>query len=585
MAAKQIPELVVKVTSAVGLELPDKVQIKEGIAKDVIVAVKTKNAQPKRQKTQAASHQDGTLVWQHELVFRNFSRTAELQFTVQHRNTVLAKGAYLLPTLPIEDYQESVTVSLTPRGSLAVHLQYRIGHPLFESPLQEVTNREATKVPILVQKCCSAVEEHGGTHEGLYRVSGSHSAVVSLQARFEANPHTVTFTEEELRHITSITSLLKRYLQSLPEPLLTNERQASFIAAVAKEPVEDAKAEVNQLLRELPSPQYRTIVYLLNHMQKMLTYKSTTLMDVDNFATVFGPAMTRLSPADMAAYADNAKLLTEMRKPEAGNNVVKFLLKHPEVVQQVEARRDTSTTSFDLSQSQLPSEWSDDDSLDHTVPADLYAMPHKVRPGHVWAQSTRSPTRRRSSPAYNCLTTPPPSTAADTPDSPYASVQELESPVSQSVSFATLIASPARTPTPQAKTLHFGKTALAEFLAHSTEQHLDHTGLRVLSLRKGVLITPREATTALQLHGNGHSLDWGQFRQWWGQHSSKLSNEAKTLLKRALELFQAHGMQQGTLTPMQWRTCCQRSGVGANNCSSDVSWEDALQHLIQQKFL
>ena len=40
MAAKQIPELVVKVTSAKGLRLPDKVQIKDGKTKDVIVTVK-----------------------------------------------------------------------------------------------------------------------------------------------------------------------------------------------------------------------------------------------------------------------------------------------------------------------------------------------------------------------------------------------------------------------------------------------------------------------------------------------------------------------------------------------------------------
>ena len=48
----------------------------------------------------------------------------------------------------------------------------------------------------------------------------------------------------------------------------------------------------------------------------MLVHASTTRMDATNIATVFGPTMTRLSPADMAAYADNAKLLTEMRKPE-----------------------------------------------------------------------------------------------------------------------------------------------------------------------------------------------------------------------------------------------------------------------------
>ena len=166
-----------------------------------------------------------------------------------------------------------------------------------------------------------------------------------------------------------------------------------------------------------------------------------------------------------------------MAVARAGNKVVMFLLTHPDVLQQVEGQRDASSTSFDLSKSQLPSEWSDDDEPDHTIPTDLYSTPHGVHPRGPGSEGVRSPPRQRTSPARAAAHT-------SSQHSPYASIQELTLPATTAASFATIIASPSRTPNKQASTLSFGKTALAQFLASSEGQRLDEHTLRELCLRK-----------------------------------------------------------------------------------------------------
>lgn len=165
-----------------------------------------------------------------------------------------------------------------------------------------------------------------------------------------------------------------------------------------------------------------------------------------------------------------------MTVARAGNKVVEFFLTHPGVLRQVEAQRDMSSTSFDLSKSQLPSEWSDDD--DHTVPPDIYSTPNKARASGTESPSGRSSAPRRSFPSAH---------TNGSSDSPYASIQQLSLPLSSTTSLATLIASPARTPDAHARTLSFSKTALAQFLDSCNKQQLDQLdqqGLRTLCLHK-----------------------------------------------------------------------------------------------------
>ena len=62
--------------------------------------------------------------------------------------------------------------------------------------------------------------------QGLYRLSGVKSKVDQLSEDFDANPAAVDLTEQ---HPNVITNVLKNYLRSLPDPILTNRLYNQFV--------------------------------------------------------------------------------------------------------------------------------------------------------------------------------------------------------------------------------------------------------------------------------------------------------------------------------------------------------------------
>lgn len=45
--------------------------------------------------------------------------------------------------------------------------------------------RDKVEVPLLMVKCCEAIEKHGIESQGIYRVSGMKSKVAGLKARLD----------------------------------------------------------------------------------------------------------------------------------------------------------------------------------------------------------------------------------------------------------------------------------------------------------------------------------------------------------------------------------------------------------------
>jgi len=74
-------------------------------------------------------------------------------------------------------------------------------------------------VPAIIVKCCDFIIENGGLEiEGIFRVSGSALRLKKLRETFEVNIDYVISTE--LYTVMDVSSLLKDYIRSLPEPLI-----------------------------------------------------------------------------------------------------------------------------------------------------------------------------------------------------------------------------------------------------------------------------------------------------------------------------------------------------------------------------
>ena len=73
---------------------------------------------------------------------------------------------------------------------------------------------------------------------------------------------------DRFNDICSVTSVLKSYFRSLPDPLLTFDLHEKFIAAATiKEPEEKARV-LKELVAELPMEHYHTTKALMLHLHR-----------------------------------------------------------------------------------------------------------------------------------------------------------------------------------------------------------------------------------------------------------------------------------------------------------------------------
>lgn len=87
-------------------------------------------------------------------------------------------------------------------------------------------------------------------------------------------------------YVYMISSLLKRFFASLPEPLLTNEQRDYYLQAAELSDKMERQTKVHQLIFELPDSNYFTLRDLLGHFRR-LSQLPTVRMDSKNLSIVW----------------------------------------------------------------------------------------------------------------------------------------------------------------------------------------------------------------------------------------------------------------------------------------------------------
>lgn len=148
--------------------------------------------------------------------------------------------------------------------------------PLSEHPLTSGAN--GTGIPVLVHKCLQFVEAQGEKEEassspiptalapspglgpspfscsisvmtvliyiipplgleleGIYRISGQKPKIIDLLQQFTHDPRTVVLDDSEYC-VHDVTGTLKKFLKSLPDPLLTHQLYQAFLDAAGMKP-------------------------------------------------------------------------------------------------------------------------------------------------------------------------------------------------------------------------------------------------------------------------------------------------------------------------------------------------------------
>uniref|UniRef100_A0A3Q3XAT2 Rac GTPase-activating protein 1 n=1 Tax=Mola mola TaxID=94237 RepID=A0A3Q3XAT2_MOLML len=157
-----------------------------------------------------------------------------------------------------------------------------------EGVLSDYVPDSSPMIPPLVVHCVSEIEQRGLLQAGLYRVSGADRTVKELKEKFLRSKTVPVLSKVEDIHV--IAGLLKDFLRSLKEPLLTFRLNRPFMEAAEVSDDDNSIALIYQTIGDLPRPNRDTLAFLVLHLKRVADSVETR-MDISNLARVFGPTI------------------------------------------------------------------------------------------------------------------------------------------------------------------------------------------------------------------------------------------------------------------------------------------------------
>ncbi|KAM3923728.1 rho GTPase-activating protein 23 isoform 1-T1 [Leptodactylus fuscus] len=154
-------------------------------------------------------------------------------------------------------------------------------------------------VPLIVELCCTLVEQKGLEYLGIYRVPGNNAVVSSLQEQLNKGLIETNIQDQRWQDLNVVSSLLKLFFRKLPEPLFTDDKYNEFIEANRLEDSRERMKRLRKLIKELPSYYYETLRFLVRHLKTVADHSEKNKMEPRNLALVFGPTLVRTSEDNM----------------------------------------------------------------------------------------------------------------------------------------------------------------------------------------------------------------------------------------------------------------------------------------------
>ncbi|XP_014855330.1 PREDICTED: rho GTPase-activating protein 10 [Poecilia mexicana] len=156
-----------------------------------------------------------------------------------------------------------------------------------------------------VKNSITAIETRGINDQGLYRVGGVSSKVQKLLSlMIDEKSNEVDLSASEDWDVKTITSALKLYLRSLPEPLMTYGLYKEFINPAKGGSPESRIQAIHHLVHKLPERNRLVLGLLMKHLANVAAHSKQNLMTVANLGVVFGPTLMRPQEETVAAIMD-----------------------------------------------------------------------------------------------------------------------------------------------------------------------------------------------------------------------------------------------------------------------------------------
>lgn len=168
--------------------------------------------------------------------------------------------------------------------------------PLYGRPLPELVEREGHSVPTAVERMFAEIEARGLREQGIYRISGSKSAVENLRRAWDQQPaESIDLSTGEFSDIHTIAGAVKAWLRDLPEPLITFDSYDDLIATNAMENDERLYA-MRDIIWKMPRCHFDVLRRTAEHLARVVEEGEINKMLAHNVALVFGTSLLNPPP-------------------------------------------------------------------------------------------------------------------------------------------------------------------------------------------------------------------------------------------------------------------------------------------------
>ncbi|XP_054832246.1 protein FAM13B isoform X2 [Eublepharis macularius] len=163
-----------------------------------------------------------------------------------------------------------------------------LANKIFGIPLDELQQegQPGNEVPFIVRHIVDYIEEHGGLdQEGLFQVNGNAETVEWLRQRYD-NGEDVDLVKEA--DVPSAISLLRFFLQALPEPVIPGTLYMHLIQLSEDYNEDEFGRKLRFLLQQLPPLNYSLLKFLCRFLANVASHHEE-IWSASSLAAVFGP--------------------------------------------------------------------------------------------------------------------------------------------------------------------------------------------------------------------------------------------------------------------------------------------------------
>ncbi|KAI8974367.1 Rho GTPase activation protein, partial [Pilobolus umbonatus] len=161
-------------------------------------------------------------------------------------------------------------------------------------------------VPVVIAKCGIYLKSQALCTEGIFRINGSKKRVNELYDIFSLPPDFGKSFIWSGYSVHDAANLLRRYLSSLPDPVITHHLYQPFRDVIlSNTSIQERVGLFQSLIEQLPPEHFYLLFYILDLLAIFKKNAQYTRMDSSNLASIFAPCLLfrpehELDPAEYA---------------------------------------------------------------------------------------------------------------------------------------------------------------------------------------------------------------------------------------------------------------------------------------------